>query len=220
MEPAVGREHIRRRSRTVPATTIELESVLRSGRVAVLGLELSASFFQPQVPWIISATTTTHGLHAVLGVGLGSFQTGRVVLVRNSWGVSWADSGHAWLDQSYMNRHLRAILVLAEEVPSVMTVFVEQTRLAAWLAATEHLLSAGPSLNIVLSIASPAANGPSSKQARAAVDRFLASENQAPLHTVAETIFPAWEYRKRGLAGVFEKYPAEYDIFKRGDGGR
>jgi hypothetical protein len=101
-----------------------------------------------------------------------------------------------------------------------MRAFVEQTRLAAWLAATEHLLSAGSSLNIVLSIASPATDGPSSRDARAAVDRFLASEDQAPLHTVAETIFPAWEYRKRGLAGVFEKYPDEYNIFKRGDGGR
>jgi hypothetical protein len=114
--PLCGVSVYRRRSRSVPATTIEIESALKSGRVAVLGLELSASFFQPQSPWIISATATTHGLHAVLGVGLGSFQSARIVLIRNSWGDSWADNGHAWLDQSYMNRHLRAVVVLAEEV--------------------------------------------------------------------------------------------------------
>jgi thymidylate synthase len=101
-----------------------------------------------------------------------------------------------------------------------MMVFNEKTRLAAWLAATEHLIEAGSGLNVVLSIAAPGSDGVSSKEARAAVDRFLAAEGQAPLHTVAETIFPAWEYRKRGLAGVFDTYPAEYDLFKRGDGGR
>lgn len=76
------------------------------------------------------------------------------------------------------------------------------TRLNAWLMAVDHLLNHGPMLNLILAIESPAAGGSDS-----AVDDFLASKGQFSMHTVAETIFPGFEYRRRGLRGVLDFYP-------------
>lgn len=76
------------------------------------------------------------------------------------------------------------------------------TRLDAWMQAADHLLAHGPMLNLTLAIESPAAGG-----SDAAVDDFLVSKGQFSMHTVAETIFPGVEYRRRGLQGVLDFYP-------------
>lgn len=76
------------------------------------------------------------------------------------------------------------------------------TRLDAWMVAADHLLDHGPMLNLTLTIESPAVGG-----SDAAVDDFLASKGKFSMHTVAETIFPGSEYRRRGLQGVLDFYP-------------
>ncbi len=89
------------------------------------------------------------------------------------------------------------------------------TRLEAWMKGVEFLLSSGPTLNLVLAIGSPGSN---SKYAAAdrCIDEFLEVQGQIPVHAVAETIFPGYEYRKRGLRGVFEFYPDEvYPTIKK-----
>ncbi len=91
------------------------------------------------------------------------------------------------------------------------------TRLEAWLVATEFLLERGRALNVILSTASPGSDGEIARQARSLIDEFYASEKKYPLHTIAETIFPAWEYRHRGLRGVFETYGEEYAVLQHGD---
>lgn len=91
------------------------------------------------------------------------------------------------------------------------------TRIEAWLQACEHLLQAAHDLNVILSIESPGSDGAASRPTRARIDSFYASEGVDPLHTVAETIFPGWEYRHRGLRGVFDMYPTEYEVLKRGE---
>ena len=89
------------------------------------------------------------------------------------------------------------------------------TRLEAWVVATDILLNSGPELNLILSIERPGSDGPHGKAATAAVDEFLAAEKQKPLHTVAETIFPGWEYRRRGFDGMCETYAeSEYPVIK------
>ena len=80
------------------------------------------------------------------------------------------------------------------------------TRTEAWVEATKFLLSEGPTLNLSLSIASPGDRGPF-PHADKSIDEYLSGESQLPLHTVAETIFPGYEYRRRGSDGVFEVYP-------------
>lgn len=76
------------------------------------------------------------------------------------------------------------------------------TRLDAWMNAAEYLLESGPTLNLTLAIESPTTGGSND-----AIDKFLVEEDQFPMHTVAETIFPGAEYRLRGLRGILEFYP-------------
>ena len=79
-----------------------------------------------------------------------------------------------------------------------------KTRLDAWMNAAHYLLESGPVLNLVLAIESPASGG-----RNAIIDKFLADEDEPPMHTVAETIFPGFEYRRRALPGVLDFYPDE-----------
>ncbi len=74
------------------------------------------AFYSPAPPWIMSPTGPIRGLHAVVAVGIGTTQTTRSFLIRNSWGTEWADAGHAWLDDSFMSQHLRDVMVLTAEV--------------------------------------------------------------------------------------------------------
>lgn len=83
-------------------------------------------------------------------------------------------------------------------------VFDTATRLDAWMKGVDHLLKHGPALNLILAIDSPSEGGNN-----ATIDAFLASEDQPPMHTIAETIFPAVEYRKRRLRGVLDFYPEQ-----------
>ena len=78
------------------------------------------------------------------------------------------------------------------------------TRLEAWMKAADHLLDHGPMLDLILAIYSPASGGHN-----AAIDRFLTREKELPMDTVAESIFPVVEYRRRGLRGVLNFYPEE-----------
>lgn len=92
------------------------------------------------------------------------------------------------------------------------------TRREAWLAGVEYLLDQGTDLNLVLVVDAPGADEPAATAVAERVDTFLRGENQQPLHTVAETIFPGWEYQRRGLRGVFDTYAKEeYPTFKKAD---
>ena len=82
------------------------------------------------------------------------------------------------------------------------------TRTEAWVEATQLLLGEGPILNLSLEIEFPGKRGPF-PHADKRIDEYLSLEDQLPLHTVAETIFPGYEYRRRGPEGVFEIYPNE-----------
>ncbi len=93
-----------------------------------------------------------------------------------------------------------------------------KTRLEAWVKGTEYLIDNGPSLNIVLSIRSPGSDGSRGIEAQNLFDKFYEAENEPPVHTVAETIFPAWTYRRRGMAGLEDFYiKEEYPLLRKGD---
>ena len=86
-----------------------------------------------------------------------------------------------------------------------------ETRLDAWIDAIELLLDQSPLLNLVLDVKRPGIGG-----ANSIIDKFHESENEIPMHSVAETIFPAVEYCRRGLQGVLEFYPEKvYPRIKR-----
>lgn len=90
-----------------------VEDKIRASDLPILGISLPGGFFNPDPPWLISAGRI-RALHAVAGIGLAQHENETAVLIRNSWGEAWADSGHAWLDASFLKNHLEAVLVLSQ----------------------------------------------------------------------------------------------------------
>ena len=89
------------------------------------------------------------------------------------------------------------------------------TRLDAWMMGAEYLLRHDAALNLLLAIEFPT-RGSNDPAATERIDEFLAAEEQLPMHSVAETIFPGYEYMRRGLRGVFEIYPEHvYPLIKK-----
>ena len=94
----------------------EIEKLIRGEQVPILGIALTNGFFAPTPPWNISSDGPLRGFHAVVGVGMGKLNNTQSVMIRNSWGLDWADDGYAWLDAAYISRHLKKVLVLTDEV--------------------------------------------------------------------------------------------------------
>lgn len=89
------------------------------------------------------------------------------------------------------------------------------TRAEAWLVAAEAMQEAHARLyNVVLEIEKPGLVTPQSKAVEATVDQFLRDHDVFPIHTVAETIFPATEYRQGGIAAVYQYPQTVYPVIK------
>ena len=103
-----------RRDATQPvAISDEVKKAIVSGLVPILGITITQSFLMPAAPWVIPNEQALLVRHAVAAVGLSESAGIRRFLVRNSWGASWADGGHAWLEEDYLDDHLEELLVLA-----------------------------------------------------------------------------------------------------------
>lgn len=101
----------RSESEQEPPLPMLVKHTIRASDLPVLGITLPEGFYDPVPPWVISAGST-RGVHAVAGIGLAQYNNETVVLIRNSWGRDWANSGHAWLDRSFLDTHLEAVLIL------------------------------------------------------------------------------------------------------------
>ena len=88
-----------------------------------------------------------------------------------------------------------------------MTPLSGKTRAEVWLNAVRVLHDSKSRLyNLILEVNEPELTTSASRAIEKLVDAFLRDHNCQPLHTVAETIFPAAEYRQGGLAAVYA-YP-------------
>jgi hypothetical protein len=81
----------------------------------------------------------------------------------------------------------------------------------AWLNAFEFLAtqSGYEFYNLILAIESPHVMTPQDFRIHDLVDTFLRAHNEAPISTVAGTIFPGNYYLRDGTRGVYETFPAE-----------
>lgn len=80
----------------------------------------------------------------------------------------------------------------------------DSTRSGAWLTAARMLLDNKDRIyNLVVEVEQPSLATTTSRAIEAHVDEFLRQHGCQPIHTVAETIFPAVEYRTGGLARVY-----------------
>jgi len=80
----------------------------------------------------------------------------------------------------------------------------------AWLRGANHLRThSNEEFNLILEATAPHRLHAQHKQVVQTVDRTLAKVKKYPVHTVAETIFPAVEYMRTGKdpSAVFEGYP-------------
>jgi C1A family cysteine protease len=98
-----------------PAVINEIKNSLDKGIALVLGVILTDDFFLPKSPYVFDETSGAAGRHALLAVGYGKFENGEIaILVRNSWGNSWADLGYAWLSEKFVNSRAEILITLGK----------------------------------------------------------------------------------------------------------
>jgi hypothetical protein len=89
------------------------------------------------------------------------------------------------------------------------------TRAEAWLTAAEEMQKTHARLyNVVLEVEKPGLVTPVSREIESEVDAFLRKHGAQPTHTVAETIFPAVEYRQGGINAVYDYPKTVYPFIK------
>jgi C1A family cysteine protease len=77
---------------------------LDGGTPVLLGLTVFDTFYRPDAAGHIADPppgASARGRHAVLAVG---HQTDEL-LIRNSWGTTWALGGYAWIGDGYVETH-------------------------------------------------------------------------------------------------------------------
>lgn len=91
--------------RTVPEVRISLQG----GNPILLIIRLTDAMYHPQAGGVVRPSKSdreTARHHAVLAVGVGRQGRSRFILIRNSWGSGWGDSGHGWLPEAYLSKQL------------------------------------------------------------------------------------------------------------------
>lgn len=100
--PNIGPIWRRKTLKTTQRIVRVVRSELQRGRATVLILRINDAFRDAVLSGnaIDDIGGPDRGLHAVLAVA--DSQTSGPVLIRNSWGLRWGDSGHAWLTERYL----------------------------------------------------------------------------------------------------------------------
>ena len=99
-----------------PRTTTQVRKVLNAGKPVLLVLALTLAMYAPDEHGVVRARTTdtvTTRRHAVLAVGSGHADDGEYILIRNSWGPGWGQSGHGWLQTTYLTPQLQTTGVIS-----------------------------------------------------------------------------------------------------------
>ena len=101
-------------------TLDQIIAQLDQGIPQVLLIVLSRAFYNPNTAAVIHPANDEapepQRRHAVIAVGHGIIHRQRAVLVRNSWGPDWGDSGYGWLTEAFLTPRLYAAATLMEEV--------------------------------------------------------------------------------------------------------
>jgi len=93
---------------------------LDQGRPVIILTMLSRSFYTPADQAVINPANgeapEPARRHAVVAVGHGTVDGQRSILIRNSWGPRWGDTGYGWLTEQFLVPRMFAAAVLMEEV--------------------------------------------------------------------------------------------------------
>ena len=96
-----------------PGDIATLSAALSAGRPVIIGARITLQFYMPPPDYIIRSAVNDPVVanHAIVAVGQGTIGADGVVLVRNSWGETWADFGYAWLTTDYLAPKILRIAV-------------------------------------------------------------------------------------------------------------
>jgi thymidylate synthase len=99
-----------------------------------------------------------------------------------------------------------------------MKLISKNIRELAWFEALKHLYNEATDFieyNLVVEVTEPVRSNKVSRQIRKSLDQLLADSPDGlyPVQTVADTIFPATEYKAEGMEGVYTTYPE--DVFPK-----
>lgn len=86
-----------------------------------------------------------------------------------------------------------------------------ETRLRAWLKATDSLIQEDDQQNVILHIDSPDTEDDLTSKAFRELNQLYDQAGMEPIHTVSEWIFPGWLYTRGGIEEVFEAYPEQLE---------
>jgi thymidylate synthase len=95
----------------------------------------------------------------------------------------------------------------------------ERTRFEAWVRATNSVLHEDDKLNVILHIDSPDVKHDIEDEAVEELNHHYEQAGMEPIHTIAETIFPGWLYKRGGIEAVFEEYPEQLQQIMEGSEG-
>jgi hypothetical protein len=88
-----------------------IRAEINAGRPVVLGITVFDTLFTPSAAGRVdvpAAGSRPRGRHAVLAIG----HDASGLLIRNSWGRTWALGGYGWLTDEYVERHIREAWVI------------------------------------------------------------------------------------------------------------
>jgi len=106
--PATANPNFTRRSLlNHPGDVNKLIIEVEGNQPMIVTLLLGERFYSPVSGVVdVGPNDADTGYHAVVAVGAARINGTRALLVRNSWGASWGDSGHCWITEPYLSNRL------------------------------------------------------------------------------------------------------------------
>jgi len=97
-------------------TVAQICDYLQTGKPLVLVMSLTGAMYSPDGAAVVrqrAGDRTTTARHAVVAVGMGHADDGNYILIRNSWGKRWGESGYGWLHEPYLTSQLQTTGLVA-----------------------------------------------------------------------------------------------------------